>query len=190
MSKILWKGSVLTSPLPPVMVTCMGKDEKPNIVTVAWTGILSSHPPKTYISLRPERYSHEILRENGEFVINLTTKALVRAADLCGMKTGRKIDKFTVCKLTPEYRDGFSVPAIAEAPLSLDCRVTDVIPLGSHDMFMADIVSVRVDEALLDGEGKLCLDRAALCAYSHGEYFALGERLGKFGFSVAKKKKK
>lgn len=192
MAKIKWKGGALTAPVPPAMISCMGQNEKPNIITIAWTGILCTHPPKTYISVRPERYSYPLIKESGEFVINLTSKALVHAADFCGMRTGRKVDKFTACGLTPEYdiNSDFRCPAIAEAPLSIYCKVDRIVPLGSHDMFIADVVQIAVDESLLDGSGKLRLDKAGLAAFAHGEYFELGRRLGTFGFSVAKKKKR
>lgn len=188
MAKIKWRGGALLGPVPPVMVSC-GDMEKSNIVTVAWTGILNTIPPKTYISLRPSRYSYEIIKEKGEFVINLTTAELVRAADSCGVYTGRKVDKFAKYALTKTEAFEVSAPVIGESPLSLECKVTDVVPLGSHDMFIADIVAVDVDEALLDKEGKLHLDRAHLAAFAHGEYFELGKRIGTFGFSVKKKKK-
>lgn len=192
MAKLKWKGGALIAPVPPTMVSCMGSDGKPNIITVGWTGILSTHPPKTYVSVRPQRHSYALIKESGEFVINLTTKELVRAADFCGMKTGRKTDKFKACSLTPEFdtEESFSCPAIAESPLSIQCKVTDVIPLGSHDMFMADVVGILVDERIVDGAGRLCLDKAGLAAYAHGEYFELGKKLGAFGFSVTKKKKR
>ncbi len=192
MAKYKWKGGALVAPVPPAMISCMGADQKPNILTIAWTGILCTHPPKTYISVRPARHSYPIIKETGEFVINLTTKELVRAADFCGMKTGKKVDKFKECHLTPEFDpefSEFSCPAIAESPMSLYCKVTDIVPLGSHDMFIADIVNISVDEKLIDADGKLCLDKAGLCAFAHGEYFELGKKLGNFGFSVAKKKK-
>ena len=188
MAKIKWRGGALLGPVPPVMVSC-GDMEKSNIVTVAWTGILNTIPPKTYISLRPSRYSYEIIKEKGEFVINLTTAELVRTADSCGVYTGRKVDKFSKYGLTKAEAFEVAAPVIGESPLSLECRVTDMIPLGSHDMFIADIVAVDVDETLLDKEGKLHLDRAHLAAFAHGEYFELGKRIGTFGFSVKKKKK-
>ena len=188
MAKIKWRGGALLGPVPPVMVSC-GDMEKSNIVTVAWTGILNTIPPKTYISLRPSRYSYEIIKEKREFVINLTTAELVRAADSCGVYTGRKVDKFAKYSLTKTEGFEVSAPVIGECPLSLECKVTDVVPLGSHDMFIADIVAVDVDESLLDKEGKLHLDRAHLAAFAHGEYFELGKRIGTFGFSVKKKKK-
>ena len=188
MSKTEWRGGALLAPVPPAMVTC-GTMEQSNILTVAWTGILGTVPPKTYISVRPRRYSHDIIKESGEFVINLTTEELIRACDYCGMYTGAKVDKFEKCGLHREEIPGFSCPMLAESPLSLACRVTDIVPMGSHDMFLADIVSVHADEALISADGKLHLERAHLAAFAHGEYYALGKKLGSFGFSAAKKKK-
>ena len=189
MGKVFWKGGTLLGPLPPVMVTC-GDMEKSNIITVAWTGIINSDPPKTYISLRPERYSYGIIKDAGEFAVNLTTVQTVKWADYLGIHTGRKIDKFKKSGLTKEKAKEVLCPLIAESPLSLECRVTNIVPLGTHDMFVADIVSVDVDEDLIDNSGRLRLERAGLAAFAHGEYFALGRSLGKFGFSVAKKKKR
>lgn len=189
MSKIKLRGGALLAPLPPVMVSC-GTAEKANILTVAWTGILNTVPPKTYIAVRPRRHSHGIISQTGEFVLNLTPTALVRAADYCGMYTGAKVDKWAACKLTPASAEEVEAPMIAECPLSLCCKVTAVQPMGSHDLFFADIVGVYADEALMDEKGKLHLERADLCAYAHGEYFALGKRIGTFGFSAAKKKKR
>ena len=189
MAKIAWRGGALIAPVPPAMITC-GTMEESNIITVAWTGILGTVPPKTYISVRPRRHSYNIIKERGEFVINLTTESLIHAADYCGMYTGAKVDKFTACNLTKEEGPDFSCPMIAEAPLSLACRVTDVIPMGSHDMFIADVVSVHVDESLIDESGKLRLEKAQLAAFAHGEYYGLGKKLGWFGFSAVKKKKK
>ena len=189
MSKISWKGGALLAPVPAVMVSC-GSMEAPNIVTVAWTGITCTHPPKTYISLRKSRHSYGLIKESGCFVINLTTEALVRATDFCGVRSGRDVNKFEFCHLTPETSEQVSCPSIAESPLSIECKVTDIIELGSHDMFLADIVGVRVDESLMDENGRLALEKAGLAAYCHGEYFSLGKKLGKFGYSVEKKKKK
>ena len=189
MSKIKWKGGALTAPVPPCMVTC-GEGERANIITVAWTGIINTVPPKTYISVRPTRHSYGLIKESGEFCVNLTSAALVRAADYCGIYTGKKVDKFAACGLTKEEATEVSCPLIAESPLSLECRVTDVIELGSHHMFLADIVAVDVDESLIDKEGKLRLERADLAAFAHGEYFELGKKIGTFGFSAKKKKKK
>jgi flavin reductase (DIM6/NTAB) family NADH-FMN oxidoreductase RutF len=188
MDKIKLKGGALLAPLPPVMVSC-GDMEKPNILTVAWTGILNTVPPKTYIAVRPRRHSHGIISATGEFVLNLTPTSLVRAADYCGMYTGAKVDKFKKCNLTPVAVDEVKAPMIGECPLSLCCKVTAVQEMGTHDLFFADIVGVYADEGLMDDKGKLHLERADLCAYAHGEYFALGKRIGTFGFSAAKKKK-
>jgi len=186
MSKISWKGGALLAPVPPCMVTC-GTLDAANIITVAWTGIINTHPPKVSISVRPSRHSYKIIRESGEFVINLTSAELVRSADFCGVHTGAKVDKFARCGLHKESATEVAAPLIAESPLALECRVTDVLPLGSHDLFLADVVAIDVDEALIDEKGKLCLDRAGLAAFAHGEYFALGKKLGSFGFSVRKK---
>ena len=189
MAKIKWRGGAMLSPVPPTMVTC-SDGERDNVFTVAWTGITNTIPPKTYISVRPSRHSYEIIKKSEEFAINLTTAELLRAADFCGVHTGAKIDKFERCRLSREKASEISCPILADSPLVLECRVTDVIPLGSHDMFLADIVAIDVDEALVDGNGKLHLERAGLVAYAHGDYFELGKRIGTFGYSVAKKKKK
>jgi flavin reductase (DIM6/NTAB) family NADH-FMN oxidoreductase RutF len=189
MEKIKLNGGTLLAPLPTVMVSC-GNEEAANIITIGWTGILNTHPAKTYISVRPGRFSHHIIKESGEFVLNLTPSSLVRAADFCGMYTGAKVDKFAKCKLSRQFVEEVSAPLIAECPVSLCCRVTDVVPLGTHDMFVADIVAVYVDESLMDDKGKLHMNRADLCAYAHGEYFALGRRIGGFGFSAKKKSPK
>ena len=188
MEKVKFRGSALLAPVPPVMVSC-GDMEHSNIITVAWSGITNTIPPKTYISVRPKRHSYQIIKERGEFVLNLTPASLVRAADYCGMYTGAKVDKFEKCKLTRAAAEEVSAPMIAECPLSLCCRVTDVIPLGSHDMFLADILSVYVNGELMDEQGKLHLERADLCAYAHGDYYSLGKILGHFGLSAAKRKK-
>ena len=189
MAKIKWRGGALIAPLPPVMVSS-GDMENSNIMTVAWTGIINTIPPKTYISVRPSRHSYKLIRERGEFAINLTTAELVKSADYCGIYTGAKVNKFEKCALHKQEASEISCPLIEESPLSLECRVTDVIELGSRHMFLADIVAVDVDDSLINSDGKLCLDRAHLAAFAHGEYFALGEKLGYFGFSVKKKKKK
>ncbi len=188
MAKIKWKGGALLSPVPPTMITCSDGTHD-NVFTVAWTGITNTVPPKTYISVRPSRHSYSIIKESGEFAINLTTTALVRSADFCGVHTGKKVDKFERCHLTKQEANEIACPILADSPLALECRVTDVISLGSHDMFLADIVCVDVDDSLIGTDGKLHLERAGLVAYAHGDYFELGKRIGKFGFSVAKKKK-
>lgn len=189
MAKIAWKGSVLLAPLPPVMVTC-GDMETSNIITVAWAGIINTHPPKVSISVRPNRYSYGIIKERREFVINLTPEHLIRAADYCGMYTGAKVDKFVAAGLHKEEAQTVACPLIAECPLSLECKVTDILPQGTHDLFLAEVTAVNVDEGLLDDKGKLCLERAKLAAFAHGEYFSLGKSLGLFGFSAVKKHKK
>lgn len=188
MAKQTWKGGAMLSPVPPALVTC-SDGEHDNVLTIAWTGIVNTIPPKTYISVRPSRHSYEIIKKSGVFAINLTTSELVRAADFCGVHTGAKIDKFERCKLSREPASEIPCPILTDSPLALECRVTDVIPLGSHDMFLADIVAVDVDESLIGSDGKLHLERASLVAYAHGDYFELGKRIGNFGFSVAKKKK-
>lgn len=186
MPKLTWKGSAQLSPVPAVLVTC-GTAERANVFTVGWTGIVCTQPPKTYISVRPERFSYELLRENGEFAINLTTVEMQRAVDFCGVRSGRDVDKFSVCGLETEEASEIAVPILKASPLALECRVSDRIPLGSHDMFLADIVAVRVGEELIDSAGRLCLERANLLAYSHGAYHALGKKIGSFGDSVRKK---
>lgn len=189
MGKISWKGGTLLAPLPPVLVTC-GTLEKPNVLTVAWTGIVSTQPPKTYISVRPSRYSYDLIKSSGEFVINLTTAQLAKSTDFCGVRSGRDFDKFAVTGLIPEKAVKVACPMIQQSPVGLECRVTDIVPLGSHDMFLADIIAVNVDEQYVDQDGKLHLERCALLAFAHGEYFELGKRAGNFGFSVRKKGKK
>ena len=189
MGRIHLKSGTLLAPLPAVMVT-VGDMENSNIITVAWTGILSSDPPRAYISVRPSRHSHKILKDNGEFVINLTTEALARATDYSGIFTGAKVDKFEKSGLTKVESEKVSAPTIAESPLSLECKVFEVMESGTHDVFLADIVSVSCREDIMDEGGRICLEKAGLMAYSHGEYYALGKRLGKFGFSAAKKKKR
>lgn len=191
MAKIKWKGGALLAPVPPVMVSC-GNIEKgnANIITVAWTGIVNTIPPKTYISVRPSRHSYGIIKESGEFVLNLTTSSLIKSADYCGIYTGAKVNKFEKCRLTAEKASEVDCPIIAESPLSIECRVMDIIPMGTHDMFLADIVAVDVDESIIDEKGKLRLDKAKLAAFAHGEYYELGRKLGEFGFSARKKQNK
>lgn len=189
MAKQFWKGSALLAPVPAALVSC-GTVEKPNVLTVGWTGIVCTRPPMTYISVRPERYSHDIIRDSGEFVINLTTSAMCREVDFCGVRSGRDVDKLTHCGFHAEPAHEVSAPVIGECPVSLECRVTESKLLGSHTMFLAEIVGIDVDERYIDSKGKLNLQQCGLAAYAHGEYFALGRKLGDFGFSVRKKKKK
>lgn len=189
MTKRVFKGGAMLNPVPVVMVS-LGS-EKPNIITVAWTGIVNSDPPMTYISVRKERFSHHILKEKGEFVINLCSESLAKATDYCGVRTGAKVDKFKEMNLTPGKCVEVDCPLIEESPVNLECRVVEVHEYGSHDMFVAEILHVHVNEDLIDKEGKIMLENAALVAYSHGEYFGLKEHaLGRFGFSVMKPKTK
>lgn len=189
MAKITWKPGTLLAPVPPALISC-GTVEKPNVMTVAWTGIINSEPPLTYVSIRPSRYSHELIKKSGEFVINLPTLALVTATDFCGVKSGRNVDKFKEMNLTPLPCSSVKAPQIAESPVSLECKVKEVKSFGTHDMFLAEITAVNVDDKYLDEEGKLWLEKAGLIAYVHGAYFTLGRVLGKFGFSVEKSPKK
>ena len=183
-----WRPGNMLYPVPAVMVSCQRENEKPNIITVAWAGTICSDPVMLSISVRKERYSHRIISETKEFVVNLTTKDLCRATDYCGVRSGRDVDKFKEMNLTPQKSSKINAPAIAESPVNIECKVVNVIVLGSHDMFIAKVEAVHVDEKLLDDKGRLRLEDANLLAYSHGEYFELGEKIGKFGFSVAKKK--
>lgn len=186
MSKLQWKPGTLLPPAPPALVTC-GDMEKHNVLTAAWTGIVNSEPPMTYVSIRPERYSHGIIAEKREFVINLPTQSIVRATDLCGVKSGRDVDKFALTGLTAQPSNVVAAPGIEQCPISLECRVREILHLGSHDMFLADIVAVDVDRQFVDEKGALHLEKAGLVAYAHGAYYALGKQLGTFGFSVRKK---
>lgn len=188
MAKQIWKGGALLAPLPAVLVTS-GDMENSNIATVAWTGIVNTNPPKTYISLRKSRYSYEIIEKTGEFAINLTTAEMVKSVDYCGIFTGRKVDKFKKCGFTKEQASAISAPIIAESPLALECRVVEKTELGTHVMLLCDILATDVDEKLLDKNGKMDLSRAHLMAFAHGEYFALGKKLSGFGDSAKKKRK-
>lgn len=161
LQKVLWKGGALIAPLPPVLVTC-GSMEKPNVLTIAWTGILSTQPPKTYISVRPSRYSYDLIKGSGEFVINLATVQLAKAVDFCGVRSGREFDKFAIMGLVPEEASKVACPMLKQSPVSLECRITDCVRLGSHDMFIADIIAVDVDNQYIDKDGKLHLDKCAL----------------------------
>ena len=183
--KQIWRAGTMISPVPAVMVSCGSAEGEKNIITVAWTGTICSEPAMCYISVRKERHSYKIIRESGEFVINLTTKALARATDWCGVRSGKDFDKFSHCGLTIESCPHISAPAIAESPVNIECKVKQVIELGSHDMFIAEVLGVMVDDSLLDPQsGKLDLARAELLGYAHGEYYALGEKLGTFGWTV------
>lgn len=190
MAKKSWKPGNMLYPVPVVMVSCKKEGEKPNIITLAWAGTICSNPPMLSISVRPERYSYHIIRETGEFVVNLVTKDLVFAADYCGVKSGSTIDKFQEMKLTPSVSEIIQAPGIVESPVNMECRVTEVKELGSHHMFLAEIVGVNISEEYLDEKDKFHLNSAGMAAYSHGEYFILGEKVGSFGYSVKKPKSK
>ena len=189
MSKVTWKAGNFLYPLPAVMVSC-GTMEKSNIITVAWTGILNTNPAMVYISVRPTRYSYNIIKEQKEFVINLTTKRLAKATDWCGVKTGAKVDKFKEMNLHKENAKFVKCPMIKESPVSIECKVKEIVELGSHHMFIADVVAVHVDDTLLDEHNTFHLNDSNLISYSHGTYLTLGEPVGKFGYSIQKKEKK
>ncbi len=184
-----WKGGNMLYPIPAVMVSCSRPDETPNIITVAWTGTICTNPPMVYISLRPERYSYGIIKDTGEFVINLTTEELARATDFCGVRSGRDVNKWEYLHLTPEKSSVVSAPGIRESPVNIECQVTEIKELGSHHMFIANVAAVNVLEELLDNKGGLRLDRAGLLNYSHGDYFASGKKLGSFGYTIRKKRR-
>lgn len=185
-----WKPGTMIYPLPAVLISCGENEQEYNLFTVAWTGTVCTNPPMCYISVRPERHSYEIIKRTGEFVINLTTASLARATDWCGVRSGRDYDKFAEMGLTAEAAAVVKAPIVAESPVSIECRVKQIVPLGSHDMFIADVVNVLVDEEYINPEtGKLELEHADMIAYSHGEYFRLGKAIGHFGWSVRKKKK-
>ena len=178
-------------PLPAVLVSCGCEPSEYNVLTVAWVGTLCTNPPMCYISVRPERYSYPIIQKNGEFVINLTTKDMAYATDWCGVRSGKDYNKFEEMKLTPGKAEVVKAPIIEESPVSIECRVKEIIPLGSHHVFIADVVNVQADEAYIDpATGRFCLERAEPIVYSHGEYFALGDALGRFGWSVRRKRRK
>ncbi len=186
MAKTTWKPGTMLYPLPVVMVSC-GNMKNPNIITVAWTGTINSDPAMTYVSVRKERFSHSLITESRLFVINLVTENLCRATDYCGVKSGRDENKFAKMNLTPEESPSLKIPSIKESPLSIECKVRQIVELGSHDMFIADIEAVNVEEKFISKSGKLELDKCNLIAYSHGKYYTLGKELGHFGYSVKKK---
>lgn len=189
MAKQIWKAGNMVYPLPAVMVTCRDKDGNDNIITVAWTGTICTNPAMAYISVRPERHSYNMIKETGEFVINLTTKELTFATDYCGVKSGRDVDKFKECKLTKENAVHVNVPMIKESPVNIECKVERIDELGSHHMFMARVLAVHADEKYMDELGKFDLAKSQLIVYSHGEYYSMGEKLGTFGYSIKKKSK-
>lgn len=184
--KQIWKPGNMLYPLPVVMVSLADKEGKSNIITLAWVGTVCTNPPMVSISVRPERYSYSILKETGEFVINLTTRELTFATDYCGVKSGREVDKFEKMQLTKLPASKVKAPMIGESPVNLECKVTRVLPLGSHDMFLAEVVAVHADERYMDENHKFCLEKADPIVYSHGDYLSCGEKLGSFGYSVKK----
>lgn len=188
MKKVNFKPGNMIYPLPAVMVSCGNIDHVSNILTVAWTGTLCTNPPMAYIAVRPERHSYPMIRESGEFVINLTTKELAHATDFCGVRSGRDHNKWTDCRLTPAPADTVKCPLIAEAPVNIECKVRQVLELGSHHVFVADVTAVHVAEKYMDEKGTFHLENAGLLAYSHGTYYSLGKALGHFGYSIRKKK--
>lgn len=187
MEKELWKPGNMLYPLPVVMVSVTDGEGHDNIITVAWTGTVCSDPPMLSISVRPERYSYFMLKKTGEFVVNLVTKDLVYATDFCGVKSGRELDKFRETRLTRQSASAVKAPMIGESPVNLECQVNQVIPLGTHDMFLARIVAVHADKRYMDEKGKFHLEQAQPVVYSHGDYLLTGEKLGSFGYSVRKK---
>ena len=188
MAKETWKAGTFLYPLPAVMVSC-GTMEKSNIITVAWTGIINTNPAMVYISVRPSRYSYNLIKEQGEFVINLTNKDLVKSTDWCGVKTGEKVDKFKEMKLHKEKAKFVKCPMIKESPVSVECKVVEIKDLGSHHMFMAEVLAINSDEKYINEKGAFDISKCNLIAYSNGNYYEMGKKLGKFGFSVKKKKK-
>lgn len=190
MAKQMWKPGNMIYPVPVVMVSVADKEKRPNIITVAWTGTTCTNPAMAYISVRKERYSHGILMETGEFVINLTTEKLAYATDYCGVRSGRDVDKFKEMKLTPIEAQTISAPMIAESPVNIECKVKQILNLGSHDMFLAEVTAVHADEQYMDERGRFDLQKANPIVYSHGEYYGLGKPIGTFGYSVKKKSKK
>jgi flavin reductase (DIM6/NTAB) family NADH-FMN oxidoreductase RutF len=189
MAKIHWKPGTMIYPLPAVMVSCGESPEEYNIITIAWTGTINSHPPMCSISVRPSRHSYPIIKRTGEFVINLTTEKLARATDWCGCRSGKKYNKWEITGLTPQLSKVIKAPGIAESPVNIECKVREVIHLGSHHMFLAEVVHITVDNTYIDKEGAFRLVRSNPLVYNHGHYFGLGKKIGKFGWSVEKKKK-
>lgn len=186
-----WKPGTMIYPLPAAMISCGNTPEEYNIITVSWVGTICSDPPMCYISVRPSRHSHEIIKRTGNYVINLTTEALARATDWCGVRSGRDFNKFEEMKLTAGKSKLVEAPLIEESPVCIECRVKEIISLGSHDMFISEVVNVKADDQYLDPvTGRFDMQNAGLLAYSHGHYYGLGKRIGKFGWSVEKKKRK
>jgi flavin reductase (DIM6/NTAB) family NADH-FMN oxidoreductase RutF len=189
MAKQFWKGAALLAPVPPTLVTC-GTIEDANVLTIGWTGIVATHPPMTYISVRKSRYSYSIIEKNMEFVINIPTADMAKTVDFCGVKSKKDVDKIDVCNIKLEKSDKIGTPSISGCPISLECKVKQLIDCGSHTMFLSEIVGVAVEEDYIDKNGRLNLKDSNLLVYAHGEYFKIGKYVGKFGYSVKKKKKR
>ena len=187
MAKLKWKPGNMVYPLPAVLVSCGDKEGCVNLMTAAWTGTICSDPPMVYVSIRKERHSHKMIQETGEYVINLTTEDLAWATDFCGVRSGRDMDKFKEMKLTPVFGELQYAPMVEESPVSIECKVTQVMELGTHDMFMAEVVAVYVDEKYMDEKGTFHLEAAKPLVYSHGQYFGVGKHIGGFGYAVRKK---
>ena len=187
MAKLKWKPGNMVYPLPAVLVSCGDKEGCVNLMTAAWTGTICSDPPMVYVSIRKERHSHKMIQETGEYVINLTTEDLAWATDFCGVRSGRDMDKFKEMKLTPVFGELQYAPMVEESPVSIECKVTQVMELGTHDMFMAEVVAVHVDEKYMDEKGTFHLEAAKPLVYSHGQYFGVGKHIGGFGYAVRKK---
>lgn len=191
MAKKVFKGSAMLNPVPSVLITSKDNDDKINVFTVGWIGIACTHPPIISVAIRPERLSYENIKVTGQFVVNLPTKDMVKVVDFCGVRSGRKVDKIKHFSLELEEGINITTPSLKKAPIALECEVNSIIPLGSHDLFLAEIKTVKVEEDLIDNEGKIHFEQADLITYSHGEYYGLNSKtLGSFGFSVAKKAKK
>ncbi|WP_167617282.1 flavin reductase family protein [Maribellus sediminis] len=190
MARTYWKPGTIIYPLPAVMVSCGETPEEQNIITIAWTGTINSDPPMCYISVRPGRHSYEIIKRTGEFVINLTTEKLAKATDWCGCRSGRKFNKWKEMNLTPAPAKFVKAPIIEESPVNIECRVKDIVELGSHHMFIAEVLGVSIDDAFINEQDAFSFSQANPLVYSHGHYFGMGKRIGKFGWSVEKKKKR
>lgn len=189
MAKITWKPGTMVYPVPAVMVSCGNQPDNYNIITIAWTGTINTDPAMTYISVRKNRYSHDLIKSTGHFVINLTTENLAFATDFCGVKSGKDMNKFEEMNLTVERASHSDTPMIAESPVNIECQVTEILELGSHDMFLAKVLAVHVDDKYMDETGQFHLEKAHPICYSHGQYYGLGKKIGRFGYSVMKKKK-
>ncbi len=185
--KEIWRPGTMLYPVPAVMISCADKAGRSNIITAAWTGTICSDPAMLYVSIRKNRFSHHMIKESGEFVVNLTTEELCKATDLCGVKSGKDVDKWKEAKLTPMKAEYVSAPLIAESPVNIECRVKNILELGTHDMFIAEVLSVDVSSKYINDKGRLELEKCGLIAYSHGSYCRLGEQIGTFGYSVRKK---